>query len=66
MGLIVDISRVLTEEKIPVKALNARTTKNNESIINITIEISGIQQLETIIKKIRSIPGINDIIRTTT
>lgn len=66
MGLIVDISRVLTEEKIPVKALNARTTKNNESIINITIEISGIQQLEAIIKKIRSIPGINDIIRTTT
>ena len=66
MGMIVDISRVLTEEKIPVKALNARTTKNNESIINITMEISGVQQLETIIRKIKSIVGINDIIRVTT
>jgi guanosine-3',5'-bis(diphosphate) 3'-pyrophosphohydrolase len=66
MGMIVDISRVLTEEKIPVKALNARTTKNNESIINITMEISGVQQLETIIRKIKSIAGINDIIRVTT
>ena len=66
MGMLIDISRVLTEEKIPVKALNARTNKNNESIFNITIEISGVQQLEVITKKIKNIPGINDIIRVTT
>ena len=31
MGMLIDISKILLIEKIPVKALNARTNKNNES-----------------------------------
>ncbi|NLK21103.1 MAG: bifunctional (p)ppGpp synthetase/guanosine-3',5'-bis(diphosphate) 3'-pyrophosphohydrolase [Epulopiscium sp.] len=66
MGMIIDISKILTEEKIPVKALNARTNKEHEAVFNITMEIRGVQQLEIVTKKIRNIPGVNDIIRVTT
>ncbi|WP_058486120.1 RelA/SpoT family protein [Defluviitalea phaphyphila] len=66
MGMIIDISKVLTEEKVPVKALNARTNKRHEAIFNIILEIRGVQQLEIVTKKIRNIAGVSDVIRVTT
>lgn len=63
-GIIIDISSILKDEKIPVRFLNARTTKDEKVYFNITIEINGKDQLETLINKINKIPGILDIIRT--
>lgn len=64
-GLLVDVSRILTEEKIPVKSLNARSTKKNV-IFNVTIDINGIDQLNKLINKLKNIEGVYDIIRTST
>lgn len=63
-GMIIDISSILKDEKVPVRYLNARTTKDHLVYFNITIEINGKEQLEKLIDKINNIPGIRDIIRT--
>ncbi len=65
MGIIMDISRVLTEEEIAVKALNARTYKS-EAVFNVVIEIKNKAQLEKLTKKFKHISGIHEIERVTT
>jgi len=65
MGLIIDISRVFTEHKIPVKDLHARS-HNTEAIFNVVIEISSRDQLERVCQKILNIPGVAEINRLTT
>lgn len=63
MGIIVDISKILTDLKIPVKSLNARTTKNHEAIFNIRIEISSTDQLEEVTRKVLQIVDVIEIER---
>ncbi|HHX62194.1 MAG TPA: bifunctional (p)ppGpp synthetase/guanosine-3',5'-bis(diphosphate) 3'-pyrophosphohydrolase [Epulopiscium sp.] len=63
MGIILDISRVLTDMKIHVKTLNARSTKNDEAVFNIKIEICNVGQLDLIIHKLLQIGDIIEIIR---
>ncbi len=63
MGIILDISRVLTDMKIHVKTLNARSTKDNEAVFNIKIEICNVEQLDLIIHKLLQIGDIIEIIR---
>ena len=65
MGIILDISKVLTDMKIKVKTLNARSTKDNEAIFNIKIEICNTEQLDVIIHKLLQIEDIIEIIRAT-
>ncbi|MDR2899594.1 MAG: bifunctional (p)ppGpp synthetase/guanosine-3',5'-bis(diphosphate) 3'-pyrophosphohydrolase [Clostridiales bacterium] len=64
MGLIIDISKVFTEYKIPVKNLNARS-HNNEAVFNVIVEVSSRDQLDRVCQKIMNIPGIADINRIT-
>ena len=63
MGIILDISKILTDMRIAVKSLNARTTKSSEAIFNVRIEISHTYQLEEIIRKMRQIPDVFEVIR---
>ncbi|MFP4697972.1 MAG: RelA/SpoT family protein [Eubacteriales bacterium] len=63
-GLLVDISKILTEEKLPVKSLNARSNKQGSVLFNVTVEISGVAQLNKLINKIKNVEGIYDIVRT--
>ena len=64
-GLIVDISKVITERKIEMKSLNCRTNKQGTATIDIGFEISGIEQLNELMTKLGAIPGVIDIERTT-
>lgn len=63
-GVLVDISRVLTENKIDVTSMNVRTNKQGTATISIGFEINGVQQLNEIIAKLRNIESILDIERT--
>lgn len=65
LELLMDISRVFTEQNIPVKALNART-KDHESIFDIVIEISSKQQLDSVIKKVLNLKNVHEVVRITT
>ncbi|PKM96465.1 MAG: GTP pyrophosphokinase [Firmicutes bacterium HGW-Firmicutes-1] len=63
VGLLVDISKILTEENVPVKSLNARSDNGGKAVFNITMEINGVEQLNKIIKKVRNLEGVAEIIR---
>lgn len=65
INLFMDISRVFTEDKIPIKSINARTIKE-EAIFNIGIEITSKTQLDNLYKKLLNLKGIQNIERVTT
>ncbi|MCL1845541.1 MAG: bifunctional (p)ppGpp synthetase/guanosine-3',5'-bis(diphosphate) 3'-pyrophosphohydrolase [Defluviitaleaceae bacterium] len=62
-GLLVDITRTLTEEKVNVKTMNLRTIQS-EAIIVVGIEIADNERLNSLMKKLRNIPGVGDITRS--
>ena len=53
-----DITNAIAELKIPLKAINARTTREQIAIMNLTLEITNTEQLEKIIKKIRKVESV--------
>ena len=65
LGLLVDITKVFTDEKLSLKNINARTIKT-DFIIDTTITISDRSELEYICKKIKNVKGVYDIHRITT
>ena len=65
LGLLVDITRIFTDEKMSLTNINARTVKN-EVIVDVTLIISNRTELEYIAKRIRGIKGVYDIQRVTT
>ncbi|MFZ5989809.1 MAG: RelA/SpoT family protein [Bacillota bacterium] len=62
-ALLMEITNVIGEAKIPLKAINARTTKDQIAIMNLTLEITNTEQLEKIVKKIRKVDGVFDVTR---
>lgn len=63
IGMILDISKILTDIRVPVKTLNARSTKNEQSVFNIKIQISNVSELDMIIHKLLQIKDIIEIVR---
>ncbi len=63
-GLIVDISKIFTERKIDILALNTRTSKQGMATINISFEVRSKEELNSLIEKIRQIESVIDIERT--
>lgn len=63
VGLLMDISRVLSDERLVVKSFNGRTTKDFTAIFTIAIEITSKEQLEKICRQIMAIKGVDGIER---
>ncbi len=63
-GILMDITLCLSELKIPIKALNAKTTKNLLSIINITLEVNSKEKLSLATGKLKQIKDIISVTRT--
>ena len=63
-GVLVDISKTLTEMNIDVVSMNVRTNKQGKATISVSFDIRGTEQLNRIIAKLRNIEGIIDIERT--
>ena len=63
-GVLVDISKVFAENKIDVKSMNVRTSKKGTATITVGFETRGVEQLSTIVKKIRNVESVMDIART--
>lgn len=64
-GLLMDVTKVFTEEKIDVKSVNTRTSKKGTATMDMGFIVQGREQLEGIIKKLRQIENVIDIERTT-
>ena len=63
-GLIVDISKIFTERKIDILALNTRISKQGTATINICFEVRRKEELNSMVEKIRQIESVKDIERT--
>ena len=63
-GVLFDISKIFTEAKIDVTSMNVRTNKQGKATITVSFDIRGVEQLNHIIAKIRSVESIIDIERT--
>lgn len=63
-ALLMEITNVIGEAKIPLKGINARTTKDQLAIINLTLEITDTEQLERIIKKIKKVDSVFEVTRS--
>ncbi len=64
-GVLLDVTRILSEEKVNISSISARPGKNEVSTINVSFEIHGKEHLNTIINRIMTIPNVIDIERTT-
>ncbi len=64
-GLLSEVTNIISDSKLLVNAVNAKTTKEKLAIINLTIEISNTDQLLKVINKFKNMPGIIDVKRVT-
>ncbi|MBE5921444.1 MAG: bifunctional (p)ppGpp synthetase/guanosine-3',5'-bis(diphosphate) 3'-pyrophosphohydrolase [Lachnospiraceae bacterium] len=64
-GLLSDISKILTERNIDVTAMNSRTSKSGQATISMSFAVTSKDELNQLIAKIRSVPNVTDIERTT-
>ena len=64
-GLLLDISKVFTEEKIDVKSMNTRTSKKGTATMEMGFVVHGREELNRVIGKLRQIENVIDIERTT-
>ena len=65
-GLLVDLSKIFTERGIDLTSMNSRVSKQGTATISVTFEISGTEELNRIIEKIKQIDNVIDIERTAT
>ncbi len=63
-SLLMEVTNVIAEAKIHLKAINARTTKDQLVIINLTLEINDTEQLEKIIKKLKKVDSVFEVSRS--
>ncbi|MBP5310475.1 MAG: bifunctional (p)ppGpp synthetase/guanosine-3',5'-bis(diphosphate) 3'-pyrophosphohydrolase [Lachnospiraceae bacterium] len=64
-GLLGDVSRVFTERGITIVTLNSHMGKNRVATMSMSFEISGRDELKSIVDKLRNIDGVIDIERST-
>ncbi len=64
-GLLMEISRIFTEENVDVKSMNVRTSKKGTATIEMGFIVHGREELERIVKKLQQLSGIIDIERST-
>ncbi|CEN77112.1 GTP pyrophosphokinase (RelA/SpoT) [[Clostridium] sordellii] len=62
-GVINDITHIVAIEKVSLNGINARKSKDNIVNINLLVEVDSIETLNFLMKKIRSIPGVENIYR---
>ena len=62
-GVLLEITAELSNKKINICGVNARTSKENVCVISISIEIHNGMELNTVIKNLKKIPGVFDVRR---
>ncbi|MBE6972077.1 MAG: bifunctional (p)ppGpp synthetase/guanosine-3',5'-bis(diphosphate) 3'-pyrophosphohydrolase [Ruminococcaceae bacterium] len=63
MGLIVDVSTILSSTKTRVCSLNARSTPDGFGLIELEVEVPGSAQLQTVIRRLEQISGVMRVTR---
>ena len=64
VGLMVDITRIFSEENVDIISVSSRTSKQGIATINVSFYISGTEMLNRMIQKIRGVESVIDIERS--
>ncbi len=64
-GLLADVSKALTEKNIDILSMNTRTSKQGIATLVTTFYITGRDELNRIIEKLRTVESVLDVERTT-
>ena len=64
-GLLMEVSKVFTENKIDINGISTHTSKQGVATLDISFEVTGRDELNHVVEKLRQIPGVLDIERTT-
>lgn len=62
-GILVDVTRVFDDLNMTVTGIMAKSGKDSIVTINLTIEITNIEQLEKVFIKIKNLQGVVDVFR---
>lgn len=62
-GLLSDVVREITQQKVNIMGVNTRTSKERIATIDVTLEVHGIEQLNQVIKQIRKVDSVYDVTR---
>lgn len=62
-GILQDIMNVVTDFGFNLSGLTANSAKDNLAYIEIKVKISSVEQLNSLMKKIRGVSGVKDIFR---
>ena len=63
-GLLVDISKLLTERKVDVRSINSRISKQEKATISLSFEVESKEELQYLIDKLRQIESVIDVERS--
>ena len=63
VDLLNDIIHVVSMEKLSISGINCRVLKDNTANISLLVEVNDISELKQLMKKIKSIPGVDDVSR---
>ncbi len=63
-GVLLDITKILTENKVDIESVNSRLSKQGTATITLGFEVHGADQLSYIINKIRNVESVLDVVRT--
>lgn len=64
IGILVDISKIMTEQNIDVLVMNSRISKQGRATISMSFRIGSKEELNRLVEKIRQVESIIDIERT--
>ena len=63
-GLLAKITSVISGLKLSINSMNARIDKYDRAIINVGVRVSAIEQIETIMDKLRQIEEVEKVFRS--
>jgi len=62
-GLLADITNTIADAKVVLSSVNARSRQDGVAVINLTVQITGLQQLDKIMKQLRKLPKVMNVER---
>ncbi|WP_310593298.1 bifunctional (p)ppGpp synthetase/guanosine-3',5'-bis(diphosphate) 3'-pyrophosphohydrolase [Corynebacterium sp. HS2168-gen11] len=64
-GLLMELTRVINEQKVAVVAMNSHTSEDHVAVVRFTFTVSDTKQLGSLMTQLRNIEGVFDVYRIT-
>lgn len=64
IGLFADLSRVMMENMVDIQSASSRVNKQGTATIEMSFEVSSVDDLQRLVARLRTVPGVVDIQRS--